>query len=110
MKRIYIAFCLVFSQLFLISLNAQTVRLDATVKHQQITGFGAFVCSPTFTYNHMTTADIKKVWGEESTVGCNIMRLYIPIGKKCVEPVAANGQNSQTIRAHTFRIAMGTAC
>lgn len=81
MKRIYIAFCLVFSQLFLISLNAQTVRLDATVKHQQITGFGAFVCSPTFTYNHMTTADIKKVWGEESTVGCNIMRLYIPIGK-----------------------------
>ena len=29
----------------------------------------------------MSTAEIKKVWGESSTVGCNIMRLYIPIGK-----------------------------
>ena len=58
-----------------------TVRLDAQTKHQKITGFGGFVCSPQFTYNHMTTAEIKKVWGESSTVGCNIMRLYIPIGK-----------------------------
>ena len=58
-----------------------TVRLDAQTKHQKITGFGGFVCSPQFTYNHMTNAEIKKVWGESSTVGCNIMRLYIPIGK-----------------------------
>jgi glucuronoarabinoxylan endo-1,4-beta-xylanase len=58
-----------------------TMRLDATVKHQQITGFGGFVCSPQFTYNHMSTSDIKKVWGPNSTVGCNIMRLYIPIGR-----------------------------
>ena len=58
-----------------------TVRLDAQTKHQKIKGFGGFVCSPQFTYNHMTNAEIKKVWGESSTVGCNIMRLYIPIGK-----------------------------
>ena len=57
------------------------VRLDAQTKYQKITGFGGFVCSPQFTYNHMTTAEIKKVWGQSSTVGCNIMRLYIPIGK-----------------------------
>ena len=60
---------------------AQTVRLDSQVRYQHITGFGGFVCSPQFQYNHMSTAEIKKVWGKESTVGCNIMRLYIPIGK-----------------------------
>ena len=58
-----------------------TVRLDAQNTHQRITGFGGFVCSPQFQYNHMSDADIKKVWGPTSTVGCNIMRLYIPIGK-----------------------------
>ena len=60
---------------------AQSLHIDATDRHQHITGFGAFVCSPSFGYNHMTTADIKKVWGKGSTVGCNIMRLYIPIGR-----------------------------
>ena len=64
--------------------TAQTtamVRLDAQSTHQRITGFGGFVCSPSFQYGHMTDDEIKKVWGESSTVGCNIMRLYIPIGK-----------------------------
>ena len=63
------------------SQTTATVRLNAQGKHQKITGFGGFVCSPQFTYNHMSTTEIKKVWGESSTVGCNIMRLYIPIGK-----------------------------
>lgn len=58
-----------------------TVRLDAQQTHQRITGFGGFVCSPQFTYNHMTNAEIEKVWGKNSVVGCNIMRLYIPIGR-----------------------------
>ena len=58
-----------------------TLRFDISVKHQHITGFGGFVCSPQFTYNHMSETEIKKVWGKSSTVGCNIMRLYIPIGK-----------------------------
>ena len=63
------------------SVAQPTVRFDATKTHQHITGFGGFVCSPQFQYNHMSTAEIKKVWGPESTVGCNIMRLYIPIGR-----------------------------
>ena len=63
------------------SVAQSTVRFDATKTHQHITGFGGFVCSPQFQYNHMSTAEIKKVWGPESTVGCNIMRLYIPIGR-----------------------------
>ena len=58
-----------------------TGRVDAQVKHQHITGFGGFVCSPQFAYNHMSNSDINKVWGKSSTVGCNIMRLYIPIGR-----------------------------
>ncbi len=62
-------------------ISAQTVRIDTQVRHQHITGFGGFVCSPQFQYNHMSSADIKKVWGENSTLGCNIMRLYIPIGR-----------------------------
>lgn len=58
-----------------------TVRLDAQKTHQHITGFGGFVCSPQFQYNHMSNTEIEKVWGKKSTVGCNIMRLYIPIGR-----------------------------
>ena len=63
--------------------NAQTttMRLNADARHQHITGFGGFVCSPQFGYNHMSQTEIKRVWGNGSTVGCNIMRLYIPIGR-----------------------------
>ena len=65
-----------------LTITAQnTVRIDATKTHQRITGFGGFVCSPSFQYNHMSNAEIDKVWGEGSMVGCNIMRLYIPIGR-----------------------------
>ena len=77
---------LTFTMLLLTTMSAfaqqkSTLKIDATAKHQKITGFGGFVCSPQFTYNHMSNTEIKKVWGETSTVGCNIMRLYIPIGK-----------------------------
>ena len=51
-----------------------TIRFDATKTHQRITGFGGFVCSPQFQYGHMSTADIKKVWGPESTEGCTAKR------------------------------------
>ena len=86
---------LLFSFLILLSVGATaqpTVRFDATQTHQRITGFGGFVCSPQFQYNHMSTTEIKKVWGPTSTVGCNIMRLYIPIGRN------AWGQSLQTAK------------
>ena len=66
------------------SLAAQTkatLRIDASKTHQHITGFGGFVCSPQFTYNHMSETEIRKVWGKNSTIGCNIMRLYLPVGR-----------------------------
>ena len=81
MKRKLFLLSFLFAQCLSFVASAQTVRLNATVQHQHITGFGGFVCSPQFGYNHMSTSDIKKVWGQGSTVGCNIMRLYIPIGR-----------------------------
>ena len=69
-----------------------TLRIDAGQKHQQITGFGAFVCSPQFTYNHMTATEVNKVWGKGSTVGLNIMRLYIPVGRNAWSQSLATAQ------------------
>jgi glucuronoarabinoxylan endo-1,4-beta-xylanase len=77
-KLLLLSFVLLSAALYA---QRATVRLNASSKYQHITGFGGFVCSPQFTYNHMSESEIKKVWGESSTVGCNIMRLYIPIGK-----------------------------
>ena len=77
-KLLLLSFVLLSAALYA---QRATVRLNASTKYQHITGFGGFVCSPQFTYNHMSESEIKKVWGESSTAGCNIMRLYIPIGK-----------------------------
>lgn len=67
-----------------ISVHAQraTLRIDSQKKHQHITGFGAFVCSSQFQYGYMSNADIEKVWMTGAgKIGCNIMRLFIPIGR-----------------------------
>ena len=79
-----------------------TVRLDAQAKHQHITGFGGFVCSPQFTYNHMSNAEIEKVWGPTSTVGCNIMRLYIPIGKNAWSQSLATAKKAKQMGLIVF--------
>lgn len=63
------------------SQETASLRINAQTLYQRVTGFGGFVCSPSFAYGHMSDSDIKKVWGPQSIVGCNIMRLYIPIGK-----------------------------
>lgn len=82
MKKVILTFTmLLLTTAAAFSQQKSTLKIDATTKHQRITGFGGFVCSPQFTYNHMSNSEIKKVWGLTSTVGCNIMRLYIPIGK-----------------------------
>ncbi|WP_243349375.1 hypothetical protein [Parabacteroides sp. FAFU027] len=71
------------------TLQTATVRVNKSTTYQKITGFGGFVNSPQFAYNHMTTDEIKKVWGKNSDLGCNIMRIYIPIGEdtwsQCLE-------------------------
>lgn len=79
--RLFLFACLLMTSVSAVAQQTAKMRINAQNPHQHITGFGGFVCSPQFTYNHMTSTDIKKVWGAGSTVGCNIMRLYIPIGK-----------------------------
>lgn len=83
MKRQTLAIITLLSCITMSAQQSQrvTVKLDATNTHQRITGFGGFVCSPQFGYNHMSESEIKKVWGPTSTLGCNIMRLYLPIGE-----------------------------
>ena len=81
MKKVLTLSLLLLTAALAFAQQKSTLKIDATNQHQRITGFGAFVCSPQFTYNHMSTSEIKKVWGSTSTLGCNIMRLYIPIGK-----------------------------
>ncbi|WP_434981341.1 T9SS type A sorting domain-containing protein [Daejeonia sp. YH14] len=66
---------------FLVDAQTPKVRIDNTTPRQKITGFGGFVCSPQFAYNHMTTAEIQKMWGANSEAGYNIMRLYIPTSR-----------------------------
>lgn len=70
------ALCLLFSSLCYGQLT--TVKIDKNITYQNIKGFGGFVCSPQFAYNHMSTSEIQTLWGTGSEGGYNIMRLYIP--------------------------------
>ena len=68
--------------MFALFANAANVTLTVNnTRYQHVKGFGAFVCSPQFTYNHMSESEIRQVWGPNSTLKCNIMRLYLPIGE-----------------------------
>lgn len=84
MKNINLRFIfLLFVSIILLgSINAAiqpaSVRVNSSISYQKITGFGGFVCSGTFGYNHMTTDEIRKIWGKSSEAGYNIMRLYLP--------------------------------
>ena len=61
--------------------KAATIVIDKNISFQRITGFGGFVNSPQFGYNHMTTAEIRRLWGKNSEMGYNIMRIYLPVGE-----------------------------
>jgi len=67
-----------------------TVTVNNAVTHQKITGFGGFVNSPQFAYNWMSNTEIAKIWGKDSELKCNIIRLYIPTGS------ATNPESSWT--------------
>ena len=79
-----------------------TARFNPQNTHQRITGFGGFVCSPQFGYNHMSATEIKKVWGAGSTVGCNIMRLYIPIGRNAWSQSLATAKQAKQLGLIVF--------
>jgi glucuronoarabinoxylan endo-1,4-beta-xylanase len=83
------------------ALNA-TIKLNKEVPYQKITGFGGFVNSPQFGYNHMTEAEIRKMWGQSSEAGYNIMRIYIPIGEANWPQALATAQLAQSMGLKIF--------
>ncbi|MFY1046064.1 T9SS type A sorting domain-containing protein [Chryseobacterium sp. GP-SGM7] len=88
--------------------NAQTVlpakvKIDKTIAYQNITGFGGFVCSPQFAYNHMTPTEIQKLWGTGTTnAGYNILRLYIPEDPANWPQVLATAQQAKAMGLIVF--------
>lgn len=89
-------------------LNAQStqtakVKIDKNITYQNITGFGGFVCSPQFAYNHMTTAEIQKLWGNGATdAGYNMLRLYIPEDSSNWPQVLATAQLAKSMGLIVF--------
>lgn len=102
MKKVLTLSLLLLTAALAFAQQKSTLKIDATNQHQRITGFGAFVCSPQFTYNHMSTSEIKKVWGSTSTLGCNIMRLYIPIGKNAWSQSLATAKQAKQLGLIVF--------
>nr|WP_288834672.1 thrombospondin type 3 repeat-containing protein [uncultured Flavobacterium sp.] len=78
------------------------VRIDKNIAYQKITGFGGFVNSPQFTYNHMTTQEIQTLWGANSVAGYNIMRLYIPDNKNNWSSVLPTAQLAKSMGLTIF--------
>jgi len=79
-----------------------TIKLNKDVSYQKITGFGGFVNSPQFGYNHMTESEIGKMWGSNSEAGYNIMRIYIPIGEANWPQALSTAQQAQTLGLKIF--------
>ncbi|WP_288447136.1 T9SS type A sorting domain-containing protein [uncultured Chryseobacterium sp.] len=79
-----------------------TVKIDKNITYQKIRGFGGFVCSPQFAYNHMSTAEIQNLWGTSSEGGYNIMRLYIPENSSNWSSVLATAQLAKSMGLTIF--------
>ena len=102
MKKVLTLSLLLLTTALAFAQQKSTLKIDATNQHQRITGFGAFVCSPQFAYNHMKTTEIKKVWGSTSTLGCNIMRLFIPIGRNAWSQSLATAKQAKQLGLIVF--------
>ena len=83
-------------------LKSATVKINKDVSYQKITGFGGFVNSPQFGYNHMSDDEIRKMWGQNSEAGYNIMRIYIPIGEANWPQALATAQLAQSLGLKIF--------
>ncbi|WP_312900857.1 T9SS type A sorting domain-containing protein [Chryseobacterium taichungense] len=79
------------------------VSIDKNIVYQKVTGYGGFVCSPQFAYNHMTPAEIQKLWGTGATeAGYNILRLYIPENQADWPQVLATAQQAKAMGLIVF--------
>ncbi|MFC3158423.1 hypothetical protein ACFOEQ_07745 [Chryseobacterium arachidis] len=79
------------------------VTIDKNIVYQKVTGYGGFVCSPQFAYNHMTPAEIQKLWGTGAAdAGYNILRLYIPENQADWPQVLATAQQAKAMGLIVF--------
>ena len=100
MKKIILTSLLAIIAVFA---NAANVTLTVNnTRYQYVKGFGAFVCSPQFTYNHMSESEIRQVWGPNSTLKCNIMRLYLPIGEGSFSQSLSTAQLAKNLGLYVF--------
>ena len=53
MKKLLLSIISVLCLGFSVQAQDATLRIDGQTKYQHITGFGGFVCSPQFGYNHI---------------------------------------------------------
>jgi glucuronoarabinoxylan endo-1,4-beta-xylanase len=79
-----------------------SVKVNKNIAFQKITGFGGFVNSPQFAYNHMTSAEIQQMWGAASDAGYNIMRMYIPTGESNWPQTIATAQLAKSLGIKLF--------
>jgi O-glycosyl hydrolase len=96
---------LLTSLLALVAVFANAANVTLTVnntRYQYVKGFGAFVCSPQFTYNHMSESEIRQVWGPNSTLKCNIMRLYLPIGESSFSQSLSTARLGKNLGLYVF--------
>jgi O-glycosyl hydrolase len=100
MKKIFLASLMAFTSLCVFGDNV-TLTVNNT-KYQKVKGFGAFVCSPQFGYGHMSESEIRQVWGPNSTLKCNIMRLYLPIGESSFYQSLSTAQLAKNLGLFVF--------
>ena len=100
MKKFLVTSLMAFMSLCVFGADV-TLTVNNT-KYQYIKGFGAFVCSPGFQYGHMSDNEIRQVWGPNSTLKCNIMRLYIPIGENSFSQSLSTARLAKSLGAIVF--------
>lgn len=99
---VVLAFLITLDNTVFAQTKTATVKLNKDISYQKITGFGGFVNSPQFGYNHMTDDEIRKMWGQNSEAGYNIMRIYIPIGEENWPQALSTAQLAQSLGLKIF--------
>jgi glucuronoarabinoxylan endo-1,4-beta-xylanase len=106
LRQLQLALLIIFTFSFQHAVFAQTriasVTVNKNIAFQKVTGFGGFVNSPQFGYNHMTPAQIQQMWGAGSEAGYNIMRIYIPTGEENWAQVIPTAQLAQSLGLKIF--------
>ncbi len=74
-----------------------TLKINNKTSYQKIRGFGGFVNSPQFAYNHMSPAEIAKIWGSASETGYNIMRIFISDNENSWPQAIATAQQAKSL-------------